>query len=332
MALITTRRTLLAGAAATFAGHAAAQQVTTLKLYTQGFDIDATALAFEVPKRTEGRYNIGQIVGFDMLEMALGKERAAGGEQALIEGTRSGELDLIVISSAWLGNYIPEAQAFDVPFLFRDHAHAAAVLDGPIGQDVLAKFPAQGLVGLAWTVNGFRHLTNDRRPVRTPKDVMGLKLRTQDNPIIVKTFQTLGAEVTPMPWGQALFDALARGDLDGQENPIDAIVGWELHRWQKYLSLTGHIYGPAVAIMSRPAYDKLSDADKKAFVESARLAAQISRNDVERADDAGVAQLLGPMKINADVDKAAFRAALAPAYAEWRQQFGDLIDRIESHE
>jgi TRAP-type C4-dicarboxylate transport system substrate-binding protein len=97
------------------------------------------------------------------------------------------------------------------------------------------------------------------------------------------------------------------------------------------LSLTGHIYGPAVTIMSRPAYDKLSDADKQAFVESAQLAAKISRNDVERADDAGIAQLLGFMKINVDVDKAAFRAALAPAYAEWRQRFDDLIDRIQAH-
>jgi TRAP-type C4-dicarboxylate transport system substrate-binding protein len=234
MALPTTRRILLAGAAASFAGPAAAQQATTLKIYTQGFDNDTTALAFEVPKRTEGRYNVEQIVGFDMLETALGKERASSGEQALIEGTRSGELDLIVISSAWLGNYIPEATVFDVPFLFRDYAHAAAVLDGPIGQDVLARFPTQGMVGLAWTVNGFRHLTNNRHPVRTPEDLKGLKLRTQNNPIIIKAFQTLGAEVTPMPWGQALFDALARGDLDAQENPIDAIVNWELYKWQNH--------------------------------------------------------------------------------------------------
>jgi tripartite ATP-independent transporter DctP family solute receptor len=304
-----------------------------LKLYSQGFDFDAAALAFEVPTRTSNRYAIEQIVGFDMLDAALGEERAARGEQALIEGARSGEFDLIIISSAWLGNLIPETRVFDVPFLFRDYGHAAAVLDGPIGQDVLARFPSHGLVGLAWTVNGFRHLTNSKHPVRTPEDVRGLKLRTQDNPIIIKAFQTLGAEVTPMPWGQALFDALARGDLDGQENPIDAVVIWELFKSQKYLSLTGHIYGPAVTIMSPSAYDKLSAADRHAFIESARLAAQMNRNDVERADEAGIAQLLGSsMKINADVDKAAFRAALAPAYAEWRKQFGDLIDRIQAHE
>src|SRR4051812_48953800 len=237
-------------------------------------------------------------------------------------------LALVVTASAPVGNYVPETRVFNIPFLFRDYAHARAVLDGPIGQDVLARFPAHGLVLLAWAENGLRHLTNSKRPVRTPEDLKGLKLRTQENPIIIKAFQTLGAEVTPMPWGRALFDALAQGVLDAEENAIDTIVAFELFRWQKYLSLTGHIYDPAVIIMSNSAYDNLSDTDKRAFADSARLVAPMDRKAMDDADATGLAQLLSVgMKINDDVDKAAFRAALVPAYAEWREQFGYLIDR-----
>src|SRR3954453_11454491 len=310
----TTRRTLLAGGTMLLAGRAAAQQATALRLYTPGYETDATILAVELPRRTEGRYRIEKIIGFDMLEATLGKERAAGGERALLEGAQNGHLDLIVISGGVLGSYVPEAQVFNVPFLFRDYAHARAVLDGPIGQDILARFPAHGLVALAWTENGLRHLTNNKRPVRTPEDLKGLKLRTQENPIIIKAFRALGAEVTPMPWNQALLDALAQGALDAEENAIDTIIQFDLFRWQKYLSLPGHIYDPAVTIMSIPAYDKLSDTEKQAFVEATRLATQLNRETNDDTDAKGLGQLLGVgMKINADVDKAAFRATLVPA-------------------
>src|SRR3954454_9008887 len=253
-----TRRALLAGAAASLAGRAAAQQATTLKLYTFGYDVPAAVLASQVPVRTGGRYRIETISGLDMLQAALGEERIAGGDRALIEGALNGDLDLVVMSGGPVANHVPELQVFNVPFLFRDNAHARAVLDGPTGRDILARFPAHGLVGLAWSEQGLRHLTNGKRPIRTPEDLKGLKLRTQEIATIIEAFRPLGAEVTPMPWGQAFFDALAQGTVDAEENPVDDIVQSELYRWQKYLSLTGHIYSPAVIIMSVPAYDKLS--------------------------------------------------------------------------
>jgi TRAP-type C4-dicarboxylate transport system substrate-binding protein len=150
------------------AGRAAAQQATTFKLYTFGFDVDAAMIASEVPARTGGRYRIEQIFGHDEVEAALGKARAAGGERALLEGVRNGDLDLVVCSAVVLGDYIPQARVFSVPFLFRDYAHARAVLDGPIGQDVLAQLASRGLVGLAWCEDGLRHLANRKRPIRTP--------------------------------------------------------------------------------------------------------------------------------------------------------------------
>jgi tripartite ATP-independent transporter DctP family solute receptor len=310
---------LLAGSTMLLAGRAAAQQATTFKLYTFGFDTDAAMMASEVPGRTGGRYRIEQIFGHDEVEAALGKERAAGGERTLLEGVRNGDLDLVVTSSILLGDYVPQARVFSVPFLFRDYAHARAVLDGPIGQDVLARLASRGLVGLAWSEDGFRHVTNGKRLIRTPEDLKGLKLRTQENRIIAETFRALGAEAVPMPYGQAFFDALAQGVLDGCDVTVPAAITLEPLRSLKYLSLTGHSYTPGVIVMSEAAHDSLSEGDRQAFIEAARLARQLNREDNDRIEVYGLAQLLGVgMKINTNVDKAAFRAALAPAYAEWR--------------
>ena len=333
MAPTTTRRTVLAGGTMLLVGRAAAQQATTLRLYSPDFEPEVTALAFDVPRRTGGRYRIEPILGFESLAAALGKERAAGGEGALVEGARTGDLDLVVSSTYPLGDYVPEVNAFLVPFLFRDYAHARAVPDGPIGQDILGKLPAHGMVGLAWLENGVRHVANSKRPIRTPEDLKGLRLRTPQNPIVIEAFRTLGAEVVPMPWSRAVLDALAKGDLDGLETDVSIITHWEIFRWTRYLSLTRHVYSPAIAIMSKAAHDKLSEADRQAFVKAAQLGVQVGRKNDDDVEAQGLANLLGVgMRINDDVDKAAFQAALAPAYAKWREQFGDLIDRIQAYQ
>jgi TRAP-type C4-dicarboxylate transport system substrate-binding protein len=136
----------------------------------------------------------------------------------------------------------------------------------------------------------------------------------------------------PMPWARPVIDALAQGALDGVVTDIDAMMNWEVFRWAQYLTLTNHTYVPGAIIMSKAAHNKLSDADKQAFVEAARLAGQAARKFDDDVEAAGLARLLSVgMKINADVDKPAFQAALEPASAEWRRQFGDLIDRIQAY-
>jgi TRAP-type C4-dicarboxylate transport system substrate-binding protein len=135
-----------------------------------------------------------------------------------------------------------------------------------------------------------------------------------------------------MPFTQAVFDALAQGTLDAQENTITTIWEFEVFKQQKYLSLTGHIYSPAIIFMSGATHDKLSDVDKQAFVVSAGFAGNVARERIDDYDGVALAQLLSVgMRINDDVDKAAFQAALAAAYAGWRERFGDLIDRIQAY-
>jgi TRAP-type transport system periplasmic protein len=327
-----TRRELLAGGTIVLAGSAAAQQATMLKLYSLNFEPDAAMLAADVPSRTGGRYQIESIIGFDGLEASLGEERAAGSEVELLKGARTGELDLVIVTWA-IGDYVPEANVLLLPFLFRDYDHARAVLDGPIGQDILGKLPAHGLVGLAWTEAGFRDIANSKRPIRGPEDLKGLRLRTGKTPVLIDTFRAFGVEVVPLPMARPVIDALAQGALDGVETDIDAVTNWEMFRWAQYLSVTHHAYTPAITVMSKVAYDKLSEADRRAFVEVARLGAEAMRKFNDDMEANGLARLLSVgMQINADVDTAAFRAALAPAYSSWREQFGDLIERIQAHE
>jgi TRAP-type transport system periplasmic protein len=327
-----TRRALLAGSTALLANRAAsAQPATTLKLYSAVYEVEAEMLAFQVQERTEGRYRIEQIIGFERITDALGAERAAGGEQALLDGVHKGDLDLTTIASVSAVEHFPQIQVFDFPFVFRDYSHARAVLDGSIGRDLLAKTLSSGALALAWSENGFRHVTNNEHPVRNPEDMKGLKIRTPKSPVMIEAFRALGAEVTPTPWSEEIFDMLARGVLNAQENTINTIWATRTFKLQKNLSLTGHIYSPATIFMSRAVYDKLSDSDRQAFVDSARLAGDLKRKSIDDSEGRAIAQLLDVgMQINMDVDKSAFRAALAPAYAVWRRQFGDLIERIQA--
>ena len=175
---------------------------------------------------------------------------------------------------------------------------------------------------------------NNKHPVRTPEDLKGLKLSTQDIPIIIKGFQTLGAEVTPRPWNWVLFDALAQGIFDGMEIDIDLIVAFESIAGRNISSLTDHIDSPAVTLMAMPVYPKSfrMPTSRRLWRPHGALHKPSAARTGD-ADTSRLAQLIGyGMKINTDVDKAVFRAALAPVYAEWRQQFGDLIERIQAYQ
>jgi tripartite ATP-independent transporter DctP family solute receptor len=216
----------------------------------------------------------------------------------------------------------------DIPFLFRDSAHARAALDGAPGQEILAKFPAKGLVALAWGEQGFRHLTNSKHAVNTPADMKGLKLRTMENPVHMTAFRTLGASPTPMAWPEVI-QGLQQGTIDGQENPMSVIVSAKLPEVQKYLTLSRHVYSPALLIMSKRTFDKLNDADKMAVTEAAKIAAKDMRAWVDGVEAKAVADVKAAgMNVVEKVDTAAFQTALAPAFEEYAKRFGK--DKIEA--
>ena len=254
-----------------------------------------------------------------------------GGEREVIEGLQIGTVEATIVSSGTLSNFVPETGVFDIPFLFRALAHARTVLDGPIGQDILAKFESAGLVALAWGEQGFRHITNNRNAIAAPADVAGLKLRTMENPIHITAFQTLGAAPTPMAWPEVI-GALEQGTIDGQENPLSVITSAKLSEVQKYLTVSGHVYSPAMLLVAPDFWNGLSDEDKEVFKKAAAEAVVAMRGFVDNAESSGVEQLkaagmdVGELSTE---QKAAFQEALAPAYEQYYSTYGkDLIDQI----
>ncbi|MER1966638.1 TRAP transporter substrate-binding protein [Castellaniella sp. GW247-6E4] len=255
---------------------------------------------------------------------------ALGGEREVIEGLQLGTIDLAIVSTGATLNFVPQTGVFDIPFLFRDLAHARKVLDGKVGQDMLAEFPKRGLIALAWGEQGFRHLTNNVRAVKEPADIKGLKIRTTENPIHIAAFREMGVLATPMAWPEVA-TALQQGTIDGQENPLSVIVSVKMWQLQKYLSLTAHVYGPALVLMSPSAYGALSDADKAKLKEAAAVSAQAMRAFVDNVEKVGVEELKSHgMAVNT-VDHAAFVKAVEPVYPQYYKQFGqDLVDAIRN--
>jgi tripartite ATP-independent transporter DctP family solute receptor len=285
------------------------------------YGVAIDTFAREVEKRTGGRYKVQTFYSG-----ALGAERES------VEGVQLGTLDLTLTSTGPLPNFVPEVAILDIPFLFRDYAHARAVLDGTIGQELLAKFPPKGMVGLAWAENGFRHMTNSKHQVVQPDDLKGLKMRTMENPIHIEAYRQFGILPTPMAFSE-VFTALQQGTVDGQENPLSVITSAKLDQVQKYLSLTGHVYSPAIFLMNKAQWDKLSDADKQTFLEAAKEGVKANRARVDEDERRAVADLRSKgMNVAENLDKAKFQAVLAPVYVDFGKRFGQAnIDRIKNY-
>jgi tripartite ATP-independent transporter DctP family solute receptor len=247
---------------------------------------------------------------------------ALGGERELVEGLSLGTVEAAVVSNGTLSNFVPDVGVMDVPFLFRDTAHARAVLDSKFGDDLLAKFRARGLMALAWGEQGFRHLTNNKHPVVKPEDAKGLKIRVTENQTHITAFRQLGMAPTPMSWPEVV-GALQQGIIDGQENPVSVIVSAKLWQVQKFMSLSGHVYAPMTLIVSPALWGSLNDAQKKAFTEGALIGGKASRKFVDEIEKSGVDEVRkNGVQVADNVDKAAFRAALAPSYKEFAAKFG----------
>jgi len=319
---------LLACALATFAltaPLAALAQTTTMRISIsiaqnshQGIGIDT--FAREVERRTGGRYKVQAFYSGSL-----------GGERESIEAVQLGTQELTFSSTGPVPNFVPAARILDIPFLFRDKAHARSVLDGAIGQDMLKEFDSKGFKALAWGENGVRHMTNSKRAVNVPDDLKGLKMRTMENPVHVAAYKGFGIITTPMAFPE-VFTALQQGTVDGQENPLSVIMAAKFDQVQKHLSLTGHVYSPAIFLMNKASFDKLTAADRQAFLDAALEGVKANRARVDEDDAKGVADLRGKgMMVVENVDKAKFQTALTPVYAEFEKQFGKPnIDRIRN--
>jgi len=281
--------------------------------------IGMAQFAEEIGARTEGRYKI-QLQGAGAL----------GGDRDVVEGVQLGTIEMTVVSTSVVANFAPDFAVFDVPFLFRDFDHAQAVLDGEVGAEILGTLPNAGFVGLAAGGIGFRQLTNNVRPVSTVADVAGLKIRTQQNELHLKAWEALGALPTPMAVTE-VYSALQQGVVDGQENPVGAIINNRFGEVQKYMSITNHAFTPIVLLVNPGVFDKLSDADKAVFREAAAKAMARTKEEVGKVQETGLDTLRGiGVQILTEVDGKSFQDKLEPMFAELTERFGKRLDAIRS--
>jgi TRAP-type transport system periplasmic protein len=254
---------------------------------------------------------------------------ALGSENTILAGVRSGAVDVAVISGGIVSAAVPEMSVFDIPFLFRDQAHAKAVMQGPVGEKIATKFADKGMVLLAFGKQGFRNLTNSKRPVRSPDDIKGLKIRVIPNETYKMAFQALGAEVIPMDF-PLVYAALKDGRLDGQENPVPTIASSRFEEVQKYLSLTGHFFAPIAFVANRAMFEQLDPADQEALKAAAKAGAEATWD--AQLDPPKLAELrAGGMEIIEQVDRQPFVDAVKRLDPEFEKRFGkELIAAIRS--
>ncbi|MEY3379583.1 MAG: TRAP transporter substrate-binding protein [Hylemonella sp.] len=254
-----------------------------------------------------------------------------GGEKEMIEQTQVGAIQILRTSLGPVGPVVPEVNVFNMPFVFRNIAHMRAVIDGPIGQELLDKISASPakMIGLAWMDGGSRSLYT-KKPVRKPEDLKGQKIRMMGNPLFVDTMNAMGGNGIAMGYGE-VFTAIQTGVIDGAENnPPSLYTANHFKAGAKYYTQTNHLIIPEILVMSKATWDKLSQADQALVKKTAREAQMEQRMLWDKA----VADYTGKLKAEGvefiEFDSRPFFNATAPVRAKYGAQFAELMKRIEA--
>jgi len=224
------------------------------------------------------------------LKLRLFGAAQLGADMQMQTSLIGGSQELMVGSTATLVGMVKEFGILDLPFVFETPEQAYAVVDGPVGDALRAKLDAHGLVGLVFWDNGFRNLTNSRRPVEKMEDLSGIKLRVMQNPVYLEFFKDLGTNPVPMAWSE-VFGALETRAVDGQENPAPTVDSAKLYEVQKYLSLTRHAYAAHLVMASKKWWDGLSADERRIISEAATETRAYQRQVNNEADAKSVADL-----------------------------------------
>lgn len=248
-----------------------------------------------------------------------------GNDAQMIDGARSGIIDIAISGLNNFTGLIPEAGAFELPFMFPSRDIAYRVLDGEIGQGVAAKFEPIGLKLLGFPENGYRNITNNRAPVRTPEDLNGLQMRVNNSKALNDMFALVGANPQQLPVAE-LYTALETGVVDAQDHPIGIVVSFKFNEVQKYLSLTQHAYSALAMVMNVDKLEGLSDAEQKIITEVAAEAVAKQRELSLAKEEEMIAQLESEgMSVNRDVDAVAFQTAVKPVWEGFIDENGDSL-------
>ncbi len=210
------------------------------------------------------------------LTLKLFPDSTLGNARAMISGVRGGTIDMEMSGSNNFTGPAPVFNLLDVPFLFRDTAHAHKTLDGKVGDELKKSLDSKGLKVLAYWENGWRDVTNSRAPVKTPGDLKGLKIRTNNSPMNIAAFKIFGANPIPMPFSE-VYTGLETRTIDAGEHPINVVWSAKFYEVQKYLSLTHHAYSPLLLVINKAKFDALSPQFREALLSSAKEAGDYQR-------------------------------------------------------
>lgn len=287
---------------------------------TSPYQVLALKFKETVEQKTNGKYKI-QIYPHSQL----------GGDKELLEAMQFGNVDMGVITTSPMSNFVPAMATLDLPFVFRDWDHMEKFLASPAASELLNESQQAKLVSLAMMPRGFRSVTNSKHPIAKPGDMSDLKLRVIESPIYVDTFKAMGASAQAMSWGE-VFTALQQGTIDGQENAINTIYDEHVYEVNKYVSLTEHMFAFCAIVVSKATWDKLPGDVQKilsdAAVDAAKVVGQQQREEVDiyqkKLEEKG-------MVFN-EVDRDGFREMVKPVYDSFESKYGDkyvkMIDAL----
>ena len=304
---------------------AGAQQPVTIRLGHVGFpgslfDITGNKFAQEVNQALKGR-----------VEVRVFHSSQLGSDEAMIKGIRVGAPEMQIPSTV-MSTVDQRYGVFEMPYLIINRVHMKKVTENKeVQKSLFDPLPARGIRVLGVWENGYRHITNNRRPIKFPGDMNDIKLRVPGGVWRVKMFKTYGANPSPMPFSE-VYSALQSGVMDGQENPFSQIYSAKFHEVQKYLSLTGHVYTPAYLLVSESFWNKLPKDVQATIAKIAWATGDFARSEGERLDKELQSKLAPPMQVN-EPNKEAFIKASGEVYEEFGKQIpggAQLIKTIQS--
>ena len=254
-----------------------------------------------------------------------------GTDAQMIDGVRSGIIDISLVGLNNLTGLMPDGGAFELPFMFPTRADAYAALDGAPGQTVAAEFEQNGMKLLGYPENGYRNMTNNRGPIVEPSDVEGLQMRVNNSKALNDMFTLLGAAPQQLPVAE-LYTALETGVVDSQDHPIAVTLSFKFYEVQEYLSLTQHAYAALAFFMNLDKFNGLSAEHQEVVLETARDAVAMQRELSQSNEEERIAELeANGMVVNRDVDAAAFQEATRPVWDSFTEENGvEMIEAIEA--
>lgn len=273
-----------------------------------------------VEERTDGRYKIEVYAGGQL-----------GDEKSTMEQVQLGSIDFVRTNANPLAEFSSDIGVFSMPYLFKNKDHMWNVLNGEIGDELLATLESSRMVGLAFYDSGERNFYNSKRPVQLPADLKGLKIRVQQSQMVIDLVEALGASATPMAYGE-VYSGIQTGVIDGAENNFPSYYTTNHYEVAKYLTLNAHSAVPEVLIGSKATWDKLSDEDKEIFRQAAKDSIAVQREAWDAlVQESREAVIANGSEIVEITDFTPWRDAVQSIYDKYGADFQDIIDRIDQY-